>query len=155
MRAPSSCLSVGFGPPTSRPSPRATDDRIWSASSRSPSISLLFSMLSIRVLSTASSLALRPSACIWPARRPCRCLAAESGVASSRSFQRVESPARAPSLHGRAPLLRHGRDAQTRNVAMPTLGPNVAGAPVIERHNDAFDPETAEGRLSPWIPLAA
>lgn len=39
------------------------------------------------------------------------------------------------------------------NVAMPTLGRAVADAPVIERHNPAFNPDTGEGGLSLWIPL--
>jgi hypothetical protein len=30
----------------------------------------------------------------------------------------------------------------------------VADAPVIERHNPAFDPRTGEGGLTLWIPLA-
>jgi len=34
--------------------------------------------------------------------------------------------------------------AQIWNVAMPALGRSVADAPVIERHNDAFDPEPAK-----------
>ena len=47
----------------------------------SPSISLLFSTSSVSVRRTASSLTLKPSASIWPSRRPCRCLAAASGAA--------------------------------------------------------------------------
>jgi AraC family transcriptional regulator len=40
------------------------------------------------------------------------------------------------------------------NEAMPAIGRQVADAPVIERHNPAFDPRTGEGGLSLWIPLA-
>jgi AraC family transcriptional regulator len=40
------------------------------------------------------------------------------------------------------------------NVAMPASGHAVADAPVIERHNPTFDPETGEGGLTLWIPLA-
>ena len=41
------------------------------------------------------------------------------------------------------------------NEAMPALGRAVADAPVIERHNPAFDPRTGEGGLTLWIPLAS
>jgi AraC family transcriptional regulator len=41
------------------------------------------------------------------------------------------------------------------NEAMPATGRAVADAPVIERHNPAFDPRTGEGGLTLWIPLAA
>ena len=40
------------------------------------------------------------------------------------------------------------------NEAMPASGRAVADAPVIERHNPAFDPRTGEGGLTVWIPLA-
>jgi AraC family transcriptional regulator len=41
------------------------------------------------------------------------------------------------------------------NEAMPSTGRAVADAPVIERHNPAFDPRTGEGGLTLWIPLAS
>ena len=41
------------------------------------------------------------------------------------------------------------------NEAMPATGRSVADAPVIERHNPAFNPRTGEGGLSLWIPLAS
>ena len=41
------------------------------------------------------------------------------------------------------------------NTAMPASGRAVADAPVIERHNPAFDPRTGEGGLTLWIPLAS
>ena len=41
------------------------------------------------------------------------------------------------------------------NEAMPATGRAVADAPVIERHNPAFDPRTGEGGLTLWIPLAS
>ena len=41
------------------------------------------------------------------------------------------------------------------NEAMPATGRVVADAPVIERHNPAFDPRTGEGGLTLWIPLAS
>ena len=41
------------------------------------------------------------------------------------------------------------------NEAMPALGRAVADAPVIERHNPAFNPRTGEGGLTLWIPLAS
>jgi AraC family transcriptional regulator len=41
------------------------------------------------------------------------------------------------------------------NEAMPAIGRAVADAPVIERHNPAFDPRTGEGGLTLWIPLAS
>ena len=41
------------------------------------------------------------------------------------------------------------------SVAMPATGRAVADAPVIERHNPAFNPRTGEGGLTLWIPLAA
>jgi AraC family transcriptional regulator len=41
------------------------------------------------------------------------------------------------------------------NEAMPATGRSVADAPVIERHNPAFDPSTGEGGLTLWIPLAS
>ena len=41
------------------------------------------------------------------------------------------------------------------NEAMPASGRAVADAPVIERHNPAFDPRTGEGGLTLWIPLAS
>ena len=40
------------------------------------------------------------------------------------------------------------------NEAMPATGREVADAPVIERHNPAFNPRTGEGGLTLWIPLA-
>jgi AraC family transcriptional regulator len=41
------------------------------------------------------------------------------------------------------------------NQAMPATGHVVADAPIIERHNPAFNPRTGEGGLTLWIPLAA
>jgi AraC family transcriptional regulator len=41
------------------------------------------------------------------------------------------------------------------NEALPALGCAVADAPILERHNPAFDPRTGEGGLSLWIPLTA
>ena len=41
------------------------------------------------------------------------------------------------------------------NEAMPATGRSVADAPVIERHNPAFNPSTGEGGLTLWIPLAS
>jgi AraC family transcriptional regulator len=41
------------------------------------------------------------------------------------------------------------------NEAMPATGRAVADAPVIERHDPAFDPRTGEGGLTLWIPLAS
>ena len=41
------------------------------------------------------------------------------------------------------------------NEGMPAAGLAVADAPVIERHNPAFDPRTGEGGLTLWIPLAS
>jgi AraC family transcriptional regulator len=41
------------------------------------------------------------------------------------------------------------------NDAMPATGRAVADAPVIERHNPAFNPRTGEGGLTLWIPLAS
>ncbi|HWR16829.1 MAG TPA: AraC family transcriptional regulator [Terriglobales bacterium] len=41
------------------------------------------------------------------------------------------------------------------NEAIPATGRAVADAPVIERHNPAFDPRTGEGGLTLWIPLAS
>jgi AraC family transcriptional regulator len=41
------------------------------------------------------------------------------------------------------------------NEAMPATGRVVADAPVIERHNPAFDPRTGEGGLTLWIPLVS
>jgi AraC family transcriptional regulator len=41
------------------------------------------------------------------------------------------------------------------NEAMPATGRAVADAPVIERHNPAFNPRTGEGGLTLWIPLAS
>jgi AraC family transcriptional regulator len=40
------------------------------------------------------------------------------------------------------------------NEAMPATGLSVADAPVIERHNPAFNPRTGVGGLTLWIPLA-
>ena len=40
------------------------------------------------------------------------------------------------------------------NEAMPATGRAVADAPIIERHNPAFNPRTGEGGLTLWIPLA-
>lgn len=40
------------------------------------------------------------------------------------------------------------------NLALPERGWRPADAPVIERHDPAFDPETGEGGLSIWVPLA-
>jgi len=39
------------------------------------------------------------------------------------------------------------------NEAMPATGRTAADAPIIERHNPAFDPRTGEGGLTLWIPL--
>ena len=41
------------------------------------------------------------------------------------------------------------------NEAMPATGRAVADAPIIERHNPAFNPRTGEGGLTLWIPLAS
>ncbi len=41
------------------------------------------------------------------------------------------------------------------NDALPAMGRAVADAPVIERHNPAFNPRTGEGGLTLWIPLAS
>ena len=41
------------------------------------------------------------------------------------------------------------------NEALPASGRAVADAPVIERHNPAFDPRTGEGGLTLWIPLCS
>jgi AraC family transcriptional regulator len=41
------------------------------------------------------------------------------------------------------------------NDAMPATGRAVADAPIIERHNPAFNPRTGEGGLALWIPLAS
>jgi AraC family transcriptional regulator len=41
------------------------------------------------------------------------------------------------------------------NEAMPAIGHTVADAPIIERHNPAFNPRTGEGGLTLWIPLAS
>jgi AraC family transcriptional regulator len=40
------------------------------------------------------------------------------------------------------------------NEAIPATGRAVTDAPVIERHNPAFNPRTGEGGLTLWIPLA-
>ena len=40
------------------------------------------------------------------------------------------------------------------NHALPELGWRPADAPVIERHQPGFDPQTGEGGLSIWVPLA-
>jgi AraC family transcriptional regulator len=40
------------------------------------------------------------------------------------------------------------------NEALPAIGRAVADAPVLERHNPAFDPRTGEGGVALWIPLA-
>ena len=40
------------------------------------------------------------------------------------------------------------------NEALPEHGWTPAPAPIIERHSPSFDPETGEGGLSLWIPLA-
>ncbi|HEX4583673.1 MAG TPA: AraC family transcriptional regulator [Burkholderiaceae bacterium] len=39
------------------------------------------------------------------------------------------------------------------NEALPAIGRAVADAPVLERHNPAFDPRTGEGGIALWIPL--
>ncbi|MEO5820678.1 MAG: AraC family transcriptional regulator [Vicinamibacteraceae bacterium] len=41
------------------------------------------------------------------------------------------------------------------NQALPAMGRVVADAPIVERHNAAFDPGTGEGGLTLWIPLEA
>jgi AraC family transcriptional regulator len=41
------------------------------------------------------------------------------------------------------------------NETMPATGRAVADAPVIERHNPAFNPRTGEGGLTLWVPLAS
>jgi AraC family transcriptional regulator len=40
------------------------------------------------------------------------------------------------------------------NRILPDLGKSQAEAPVIERHNETFDPRTGNGGLTIWIPLA-
>ena len=40
------------------------------------------------------------------------------------------------------------------NEALPAISCEVAEAPVLERHNPLFDPQTGEGGLTLWIPLA-
>jgi AraC family transcriptional regulator len=39
------------------------------------------------------------------------------------------------------------------NEVLPTLSRVVANAPVLERHNPAFNPRTGEGGIALWIPL--
>jgi AraC family transcriptional regulator len=39
------------------------------------------------------------------------------------------------------------------NQALPATGRAAANAPIVERHNPAFDPRTGEGGLTLWIPL--
>lgn len=39
------------------------------------------------------------------------------------------------------------------NTALPAVGLRLADGPVIERHNDAFDPSTGEGGLTLWVPV--
>ena len=41
------------------------------------------------------------------------------------------------------------------NDALPATGRVLADAPIIERHNETFDPRTGEGGLTLWIPLEA
>lgn len=41
------------------------------------------------------------------------------------------------------------------NAELPERGWRPADVPVIERHDPAFDPETGDGGLSIWVPLAA
>ena len=41
------------------------------------------------------------------------------------------------------------------NEAMPATDRAVADAPIIERHNPAFNPRTGNGGLTLWIPLAS
>jgi AraC family transcriptional regulator len=72
-------------------------------------------------------------------------------------LQRLQVPARSYAVfehRGHVSTI-YDTYAQIWNVAMPSIGRAVADAPVIERHNDDFDPETGEGGLSLWIPLAA
>jgi AraC family transcriptional regulator len=40
------------------------------------------------------------------------------------------------------------------NRVLPELGRVQADAPVLERHNETFDPRTGEGGLTIWVPLA-
>jgi AraC family transcriptional regulator len=40
------------------------------------------------------------------------------------------------------------------NRVLPELGKSQAEAPVLERHNETFDPRTGNGGLTIWIPLA-
>jgi AraC family transcriptional regulator len=40
------------------------------------------------------------------------------------------------------------------NRVLPDLGLSQADAPVLERHNESFDPRTGNGGLTIWIPLA-
>jgi AraC family transcriptional regulator len=40
------------------------------------------------------------------------------------------------------------------NEALTAHGCAVADAPILEHHNDAFDPDTGEGGVTLWIPLA-
>jgi AraC family transcriptional regulator len=40
------------------------------------------------------------------------------------------------------------------NRILPDLGKSQAEAPVLERHNETFDPRTGNGGLTIWIPLA-
>lgn len=39
------------------------------------------------------------------------------------------------------------------NEALPALARTVADGPVLEFHNEAFDPDTGEGGLTIWVPL--
>jgi AraC family transcriptional regulator len=48
----------------------------------------------------------------------------------------------------------YGTYAAIWNEALPALGCEVAEAPALERHNPDFDPNTGEGGLTLWIPLA-
>lgn len=71
-------------------------------------------------------------------------------------LQRLEIPARQYAVfeHRRHVSTIFETYSSIWNAAMPTTGRTVADAPVIERHNPAFDPATGEGGLTLWIPLA-
>jgi AraC family transcriptional regulator len=73
-----------------------------------------------------------------------------------RGFQRLEIPARGYAVfehRGHVSTI-YQTYAAIWNTAVPATGRAVADAPIIERHNPAFDPLTGEGGLTLWIPLA-
>lgn len=72
-----------------------------------------------------------------------------------KSLTQLEIPARTYAVfeHNRHVSTIFDTYSAIWDEALPATGRKAADAPILEKHNHAFDPETGEGGLTLWIPL--